>query len=64
MAARLIAPLAVSLVPTPHGDTRCILLCRPTEPFGLMMLGRGVGGGVTAHDLGLATELGLSSRSR
>ena len=55
--------LEVSLVPTPHGDAR-VHLARAGDPVGLMMLGHGAGGGVTAHDLTLATEealaLGLS----
>ncbi len=51
--------LAVSLVPTPHGDAR-VHIARPAdEPVGLMMLGHGAGGGVTAHDLVLASEMAL-----
>ena len=51
--------LAVSLVPSPHGDAR-VHVARPAEgPVGLMMLGHGAGGGVTAHDLRLATEEAL-----
>jgi predicted alpha/beta-hydrolase family hydrolase len=51
----------VSLVPTPHGDAR-VHLARPAEgPGGLMMLGHGAGGGVTAHDLRLATEVALGA---
>jgi predicted alpha/beta-hydrolase family hydrolase len=46
---------AVSLVPTPHGDAR-VHVARPADaPVGLMMLGHGAGGGVTANDLQLAT---------
>ncbi|MGH3459473.1 alpha/beta hydrolase family protein [Aeromicrobium sp.] len=53
--------LAVSLVPTPHGDAR-VHVARPSdEPVGLMMLGHGAGGGVTAHDLRLATEVALGA---
>ena len=51
--------LAVSLVPSPHGDAR-VHVARPAEGHvGLMMLGHGAGGGVTAHDLQLATEEAL-----
>jgi predicted alpha/beta-hydrolase family hydrolase len=51
----------VSLVPTPHGDAR-VHVARPAdEPVGLMMLGHGAGGGVTAHDLRLATEVALGA---
>ena len=51
--------LQVSLVPTPHGDAR-VHVARPAdEPVGLMMLGHGAGGGVSAHDLQLATEEAL-----
>lgn len=51
----------VSLVPTPHGDAR-VHLHRPAgEPAGLMMLGHGAGGGVTAHDLALATAVALQA---
>ena len=53
--------LAVSLVPTPHGDAR-VHVARPAgEPVGLMMLGHGAGGGVTAHDLRLASEVALGA---
>jgi predicted alpha/beta-hydrolase family hydrolase len=49
----------VSVVPTPHGDAR-VHLARPAdEAVGLMMLGHGAGGGVTAHDLSLAAEVAL-----
>ena len=51
--------LAVSLVPTPHGDARVHLALPSDGSVGLMMLGHGAGGGVTAHDLGLATEEAL-----
>jgi predicted alpha/beta-hydrolase family hydrolase len=51
----------VSLVPTPHGDAR-VHLTRPADrPVGLMMLGHGAGGGVTAHDLRLAAEVALGA---
>jgi predicted alpha/beta-hydrolase family hydrolase len=51
--------LAVSPVPTPHGDAR-VHVARPADaPVGLMMLGHGAGGGVTANDLQLATEEAL-----
>jgi predicted alpha/beta-hydrolase family hydrolase len=51
----------VSLVPTPHGDAR-VHLARPADgPVGLMMLGHGAGGGVTAHDLRLAAEVALGA---
>lgn len=60
MAAGLSDPV-VSLVPTPHGDAR-VHVARPTDdPVGLMMLGHGAGGGVTAHDLQLATEVALGA---
>ena len=49
----------VSLVPTPHGDARAHVARPADAPVGLMMLGHGAGGGVTAHDLGLATEEAL-----
>ena len=50
-----------SLVPTPHGDAR-VHLARPADgPVGLMMLGHGAGGGVTAHDLRLAAEVALGA---
>ncbi len=52
---------ADSLVPTPHGDAR-VHVARPSgEPRGLMMLGHGAGGGVTAHDLQLAAEVALGA---
>jgi len=51
----------VFLVPTPHGDAR-VHLARPTdEARGLMMLGHGAGGGVTAPDLTLAAQEGLAA---
>jgi len=53
--------LAVSLVPTPHGDARVHLALPADGAVGLMMLGHGAGGGVTAHDLRLATEVALSA---
>jgi len=53
--------LAVSLIPTPHGDARAHV-ARPADgPVGLMMLGPGASGGVTAHDLRLATEEALGA---
>lgn len=51
--------LEVSLVPTPHGDARVHLAEPADRPVGLMMLGHGAGGGVTAHDLQLTTEEAL-----
>ena len=51
----------VSLVPTPHGDARVHLALPADGAIGLMMLGHGAGGGVTAHDLRLATEVALSA---
>jgi predicted alpha/beta-hydrolase family hydrolase len=51
--------LAVSLVPTPHGDARVHMAGPADAPAGVMMLGHGAGGGVTAHDLQLATEEAL-----
>jgi predicted alpha/beta-hydrolase family hydrolase len=51
----------VSLVPTPHGEARAHLARPADEPVGLMMLGHGAGGGVTAHDLRLATEVALDA---
>lgn len=50
---------AVALAPTPHGDARVHVAHPEVEPVGLMMLGHGAGGGVTAHDLMLATEEAL-----
>lgn len=53
--------VAVTLVPTPYGDAR-VHVARPADgPRGLMMLGHGAGGGITAHDLQLATEVGLGA---
>lgn len=53
--------LEVSLIPTPHGDAR-VHLARPAGGHaGLMMLGHGAGGGVTAHDLRLASEVALGA---
>ena len=50
-----------SLIPTPHGDAR-VHLSRPADDLtGLMMLGHGAGGGVTAHDLRLATGVALGA---
>lgn len=52
---------AESLVATPHGDAR-VHVARPASgPRGLMMLGHGAGGGVTAHDLRLAAEVALDA---
>jgi predicted alpha/beta-hydrolase family hydrolase len=52
---------AVSLVATPHGDAR-VHVARPVDaPVGLMMLGHGAGGGVTAHDLQLAADVALGA---
>jgi predicted alpha/beta-hydrolase family hydrolase len=56
-----MAELDVSLVATPHGDARVHLARPDDEPRGLMMLGHGAGGGVTAHDLGLASAVGLAA---
>jgi uncharacterized protein len=53
--------LAVSLIPTPHGDARVHFARPPDEPVGLMMLGHGAGGGVNAHDLRLAAEVALGA---
>ena len=53
--------LAGSLVPTPHGDARVHVVRPADEPVGLMMLGHGAGGGVTAHDLRLASEVALGA---
>lgn len=50
---------AVALAPTPHGDARVHVAHPANDPVGLMMLGHGAGGGVTAHDLMLATEEAL-----
>ena len=56
-----MADYAVSLVATPHGDAR-VHLARPSgDPRGLLMLGHGAGGGVTAHDLQLAAEVALGA---
>jgi predicted alpha/beta-hydrolase family hydrolase len=59
-----VAPIAeteVVLVPTPHGDAR-VHLARPADkPRGLMVLGHGAGGGVTAPDLTLAAQAGLTA---
>ena len=56
-----MADYAVSLVATPHGDARVHLAQPSGEPHGLMMLGHGAGGGVTAHDLQLAAEVALGA---
>jgi predicted alpha/beta-hydrolase family hydrolase len=51
----------VFLVPTPHGDAR-VHLARPADAArGLMMLGHGADGGVTAPDLTLAAGVGLAA---
>ena len=51
----------VFLAPTPHGDAR-VHLARPADAArGLMMLGHGAGGGVTAPDLTLAAGVGLTA---
>jgi len=51
----------VLLMPTPHGDAR-VHLARPADDAGgLMMLGHGAGGGVTAPDLTLASQAGLAA---
>ena len=47
---------AVALVATPHGDARVHVAHPASDPVGLIMLGHGAGGGVTAHDIALATE--------
>lgn len=49
----------VSLVPTPYGDARVHRLEPADDARGLMMLGHGAGGGVTAVDLRLAAEEAL-----
>jgi predicted alpha/beta-hydrolase family hydrolase len=51
----------VSMVPTPHGDARVHLVRPAGVPVGLMVLGHGAGGGVTAHDLRLATDVALAA---
>lgn len=52
---------AEELVATPHGDAR-VHVARPASGSrGLMMLGHGAGGGVTAHDLRLAAEVALGA---
>ena len=50
-----------SLVPTPHGDARVHVVHPANGAIGLMMLGHGAGGGVTATDLRLAAEVGLAA---
>jgi predicted alpha/beta-hydrolase family hydrolase len=52
---------AASLVSTPHGDARAHVARPAGEPRGLMMLGHGAGGGVSAHDLVLAAEVALGA---
>ncbi len=49
----------VALVETPHGEARVHVVHPAVDPVGLMMLGHGAGGGVTAHDLTLAAEEAL-----
>jgi predicted alpha/beta-hydrolase family hydrolase len=56
-----IAEIDVFKVPTPHGDARVHLTRPANKPRGLMMLGHGAGGGVTAPDLGLAAQAGLAA---
>ena len=51
----------MSLVPTPHGDARVHLALPADGAVGLIMLGPGASGGVTAYDLRLATEVALGS---
>jgi predicted alpha/beta-hydrolase family hydrolase len=53
--------VAESLVPTPHGDARVHVARPDADPRGLMMLGHGAGGGVTAHDLQLAAAVALGA---
>ncbi len=53
--------LAGNLVSTSHGDARVHVVRPADEPVGLMMLGHGAGGGVTAHDLRLASEVALGA---
>jgi len=54
-----VSDVAVSLIPTPHGDARVHLALPADGAVGLMMLGHGAGGGVTAHDLQLASGVAL-----
>lgn len=56
-----MADYAVSMVATPHGDARVHVAEPAGEPSGLLMLGHGAGGGVTAHDLQLAAEVALGA---
>ena len=51
----------VALVATPHGDARVHVMRPAGEPVGMMMLGHGAGGGITAHDLQLATDVALGA---
>ena len=58
---RGVTDFADWLVPTPHGDAR-VHVARPDgEPVGLMTLGHGAGGGITAHDLQLAAAVALGA---
>jgi predicted alpha/beta-hydrolase family hydrolase len=50
-----------SLVPTPHGDARVHVMRPADRPVGLIMLGHGAGGGITAHDLRLATDVAVGA---
>lgn len=48
-----------TLIPTPHGEARVYLADPAEDSVGLMMLGHGAGGGVTAPDLKLAADAAL-----
>jgi predicted alpha/beta-hydrolase family hydrolase len=53
-----MADVEVFPVPTPHGDARVHLTRSAEDGCGLLMLGHGAGGGVTAPDLTLASQAG------
>ncbi|GAA3521525.1 alpha/beta hydrolase [Aeromicrobium panaciterrae] len=51
---------AVALVPTSHGDARVHVAHPSGDPVGLLMLGHGAGGGVTAHNGGPPAKRGVA----
>lgn len=58
---RVTNPLRITEVDTPHGPARVHLRQPAGAPIGLLMLGPGASGGVTAGDLQAATAIGLAA---
>lgn len=56
-----LAPLRASEIATAHGPARVHLHRPGSAPTGLLVLGPGASGGVTAGDLRAATEVGLAA---